>query len=105
VPENDGPRKAVFHPEAEDEYLEAVEYYEREAPAVVEAFRDEVMRTVTFIERFPDAAPVERGTIRRKLLKRFEYEVYFAVEPDRLRILALAHQKRRPGYWTDRLTR
>ena len=34
-----------------------------------------------------------------------EFKIYFAVEPDRLRIVAVAHQKRRPGYWTDRLTR
>lgn len=98
------PRKAVFHPEAEAEYLEALEYYEREAPAVVEAFRAEVMRTVAFVEQFPEAAPVERGSVRCKLLKRFEYEIYYAVEPDRFRILAVAHQKRRPGYWVDRLT-
>ncbi len=44
------PRKAVFHPEAEAEYLKALEYYEREAPAVVEVFRAEVMRTVAFVE-------------------------------------------------------
>ena len=97
------PRRAVFHPAAQDEYDEILAYLEVEAPAVVEAFREELMRTVAFIEEHPEAAPVEHGDIRCKLLKRFPYELYYAAEIDRLRVLAVAHQRRRPGYWSDRL--
>lgn len=97
------PRKAVFHPEAQDEYDEIAAYFETEAPAVVEPFREELMRIVAFIEEHPEAAPVERGNVRCKLLMRFQYEIYYAVEPDRLRVLAVAHQKKRPGYWLVRM--
>ena len=96
------PRKAVFHPEAQDEYDEILAYLEIEAPAVVEAFREELIRTVGFIEAHPEAAPVERGSVRCKLLMCFPYELYYVVEPDRLRVVAVAHQRRRPGYWIDR---
>lgn len=105
MPGSGAPRRAVFHPEAEAEFDEALAYYEREAPAVVDAFQYEVMRAVAFIERYPEAAPVERSNVRCKLLRRFEYELYYAVEPDRLRILAVCHQSRRPEYWIDRLNR
>lgn len=65
----------------------------------------EVMRAVDFIGQFPEAAPIDRGNVRCKLIKRFKYELYYAVEPDRLRVLALCHEMRRPGYWVERLTR
>ena len=96
-------RKAVFHPASQDEYDEILAHLGAEAPAVVEAFREELIRTVAFIEEHPEAATVERGRVRRKLLMRFPHELYYVVEPDRLRVLAVAHQKRRPGYWMDRL--
>ena len=96
------PRKAVFHPDARDEFNEILAYFETEAPAVVEPFREELMRIVAFIEEHPEAAPLERENVRCKLLMRFQYEVYYAVEPDRLRILAVAHQKKRPLYWLER---
>jgi plasmid stabilization system protein ParE len=105
VPGSDAPRRAVFHPEAAAEFDEAMAYYEHEAPAVVDAFESEVMRTVVFVEQFPEAAPIDRGNVRCKLITRFKYELYYAVEPDRLRVLALCHEKRRPGYWVERLAR
>ncbi len=97
------PRRAVFHPASQDEFDEILAYLGAEAPAVVEAFREEMIRTVAFIEEHPEAAAVERGDVRRKLLMRFPYELYYVAEPDRLRVLAVAHQRRRPGYWMDRL--
>jgi hypothetical protein len=36
-------------------------------------------------------------------MRRFPYELYYAVEPDRLLVLAVPHQRRRPGYWIDRI--
>ena len=96
------PRRAVVHPEAQDGYDEILAYLEIEAPAVVEAFQEELIRTVGFIEAHPEAAPAERASVRCKLLMRFPYELYYVVEPDRLRVLAVAHQRRRPGYWIDR---
>ena len=103
VSDSAGPRRAVFHPASQDEYDEILAYLGAEAPAVVEAFREEMIRTVAFIEEHPEAASVERGGVRCKLLRRFPYELYYVVERHLLRVLAVAHQKRRPGYWMDRL--
>jgi plasmid stabilization system protein ParE len=54
------------------------------------------------ISEFPDAAPVIRGQIRKKLIAKFPYSVIYSVHPDEIRILAVAHQKRRPFYWRSR---
>ena len=50
------PGKALFHPEAETEYLEALAYYRLHALGVVEAFETDVRDAVAFIERHPEGA-------------------------------------------------
>ena len=96
------PAKARFHPEAQAEYLEVIAYLGIHAPSAVEPFAADVQDAVRFIEIHPEGAPVERGSVRCKLLRRFPYEIYYSREADSIRILAVAHQRRRPGYWVDR---
>ena len=36
---------------------------------------------------------------RRRVLRRFPYSIFYVVDPDVIIIVALAHHKRRPGYW------
>ncbi len=43
--------------------------------------------------------------VRRSLLKKFPYAVVFIVMAEEIRILAVAHGRRRPGYWRARMTR
>ena len=94
--------KAEFLPEAEEEFREAVRYYETEAPGVGLRFVTEVRRGITFITENPYAAAgVGRG-IRRKVLNHFPYSLLYAVESELIVIVAVAHQKRRPRYWWGR---
>lgn len=65
-------------------------------------FLAEVQRAENQIIANPNAAPKIRGDIRRKLLRRFPYALMYANEPDRIRVVAAAHSKRRPFYWWDR---
>ena len=46
---------------------------------------------------------VHRRGVRRKVLRRFPYNLYYVIASDMIRILAVGHQSRRPRYWTDRL--
>lgn len=46
--------------------------------------------------------PVELA-VRRLAVKRFPYHVFYLEAPEELRILAVAHDRREPGYWTIRL--
>jgi toxin ParE1/3/4 len=57
---------------------------------------------VTHIQEHPQASPVIIEDIRRKVLRRFPYSIIFSIKPDRIRILAIANQKRRPFYWRGR---
>lgn len=97
--------KSEFLPEAAEEFREAVLYYENEAPGVGLWLVAEVRKGVTFITEHPYASVDVGGGIRRKVLNHFPYNLLYAVEPELIVIIAVAHQKRRPRYWRERLER
>ncbi|HYV42548.1 MAG TPA: type II toxin-antitoxin system RelE/ParE family toxin [Thermoanaerobaculia bacterium] len=91
-----------FNPEARAEFAEASRYYQ-ERSGSGEALEEEVRRAVRMILEFPESSPVVTAEgARRKNLRRFPYSLYYLIEPDVIRIMAVAHQSRLPGYWTDR---
>jgi plasmid stabilization system protein ParE len=97
-------RKYGFHPEARAELLAAARYYKAGVPLAARRFKSEVGRAIRFILAYPEASPaVGREGARRKLLSHFPYDLIYLLESDRIRVVAVAHQKRRPGYWTSRL--
>jgi plasmid stabilization system protein ParE len=59
-------------------------------------------RAVEFVRVNPEAGTPIRGAIRRWLIRRFPYSVIYREEESRIYILAVAHQRRRPEYWSDR---
>lgn len=96
-------RPVTFHPAAEAEVVEAAQYYEDQSPGLGPALIRAVERAVEQIAAGPEASPKIGRRVRRKLLHRFPYSLIFAAYPDRLRIVAVAHHKRRPLYWRSRL--
>jgi toxin ParE1/3/4 len=92
-----------FLPEADEEFREAVRYYENQAPGVGLRFVAEVRKGVTFITENPFAAAAVGSGIRRKALNHFPYSLLYAVEPELVVIVAVAHHRRRPRYWLGRL--
>jgi hypothetical protein len=71
-----------FFPEADEEFREAVRFYENEAPGVGLRFVAEVRKGVTFITENPYAAVVAGSGIRRKVLNHFPYSLLYAVESE-----------------------
>lgn len=94
--------RLLFSPEAKHEFEDARQYYEAQLPGLGNEFRDEIRAALLRIRRWPLAFPVERDTIRRAVLGRFPYKLMYSVEPDTIYVIAVAHQHRKPDYWTDR---
>lgn len=96
-----------FHSEAADEYLAATRYYlDHASPLVAAAFVAEIEAAIQTLLAYPTTWPViEEPQIRRYLLTRFPYSIYYRWEPerDRVSIYAVMHLSRRPSYWLDRL--
>jgi len=96
-------RKVTFHEDAETEMNEAARYYEERALGLGMSFLDAIEEAVDQVLANPEAYQLVGDDVRHKILRRFPYSVLYAIEPDRIRVMAVAHQKRRPGYWCYRL--
>lgn len=96
-----------FLPEAEAELHAAAEWHDDRA-ALGDELTAEVQAVVTKIVEMPGAFAPARGVrasvgAREAVVKRFPYRVIFVELAEELRVIALAHTRRRPGYWRDRL--
>lgn len=94
-----------FHPKAETELIEEAVYYERRVPGLGERFEAEVRRATGFLLEHPEIGTPAIPRLRKFALNRFPFTLYYSVTPDVLRIEAVAHQSRRPGYWRSRVPR
>jgi plasmid stabilization system protein ParE len=95
--------KARFEPAARKEFLCAVRWYADEAGATVASrFHDDVRNAVQRLLENPMSGALVSHGLRRHLLHRYPYTIYYRAEPRVLRIIAIAHQSRRPGYWSGR---
>lgn len=92
----------AFHPEAQDEFEEAVLYYEGCEPGLGWDFALEVRETIQNVITFPRTWPALEGDVRRCLTHRFPYGVLYSIEGDAVLILAVMHLHRDPGYWKGR---
>ncbi len=93
----------IFHPEAEAEFLNAVDYYEACKINLGYDFSIEVYSTIENIFSFPKAWPILENDIRRCQTRRFPYGIVYAQEGDEIVILAVMHLHRDPDYWKGRL--
>ena len=83
--------------------LASARFYEERATGLGIDFLAAVEETKRRIEPFPEAGPIERGSIRKRLVLGFPFTVLYENQPDRVFIAAVMHQHRRPGYWKHRL--
>jgi toxin ParE1/3/4 len=95
-------KSVIFHPLAEQELLDAVSYYEQQEAGLGLDYLGEVEHAVNFLVRYPEAGGKVRGTVRRLTFPKFPYSLLYRVVEEQIRVLALAHHKRKPQYWVDR---
>jgi plasmid stabilization system protein ParE len=97
-----------FDDEADAEYRLAGRWYEARREHLGIEFFDAVDAAIDRIVAAPQAGSPVRGlppdlTVRRRAVMRFPYHVVYMELETHIRILAIAHDRRRPGYWHDRL--
>jgi hypothetical protein len=91
-----------FHPEAEMEFNEAINYYENIESGLGYDFALEVHSAIKRSVEFPKAWVALDGDIRRSLVKRFPYGILYSEENDGIFILAVMNLHREPWYWKKR---
>jgi toxin ParE1/3/4 len=94
-----------FLPPAEEEMTEASLFYEAASPGLGDDFLDDVQRVIEAVREYPQLGPGVGGKLRRALLRRFPFSLIYSVETGAILVVAVAHHRRRPGYWKERLDR
>jgi toxin ParE1/3/4 len=90
---------------AEEEMTEAALFYEEQAKGLGAEFLDDVERAIIRLLDNPEFGPVVSADLRRSLLSRFPFSLIYAIEPQGILIVAVAHQRMRPYYWSERIKR
>lgn len=96
------------HPAARAEYLDAVAWYDGQEVGLGDRLADDFDGGVDFVRAWPDAAPPYRDhqrvpLIRRKSTDVFPFSIVYFILQGQIVIVAYSHEKRRPGYWRNRL--
>jgi len=95
-------RSVAFHPDAQEEFIAAARYYETQAENLGLDFISAVEATYRRLVTFPESGRAFGSRLRRVLVPGFPYGLIYRAERDLLLIVAVAHVRRRPGYWRSR---
>jgi toxin ParE1/3/4 len=96
-------KPVLFHHDAVGEIDDAMAYYESRRTGFGISFLAEVERGIQLIQQHPQRWAVYKNTVFRKYsLRRFPYVIYYFELDHCIWIAAVVHQKRKPGYWSQR---
>ena len=91
-----------LHPDATAEARAAFLWYFERNPSAANAFIAELDQAVREIRNAPERWPRHLQGTRKFLFRRFPYSVIYRITDAAIQVIAVAHQRRRPGYWKTR---
>ncbi|HEB98547.1 MAG TPA: type II toxin-antitoxin system RelE/ParE family toxin [Thiotrichales bacterium] len=94
-------RRVEFHPLATSEAETAADWYAQRNPQAARAFLKELTHSIEMIREAPERWP-RFGKARRYLMSSFPFSIVYRSKGTAIEIVAIAHHKRRPGYWRSR---
>jgi len=93
----------VFHPDAEEEFNKAIDYYEELQNGLSARFANEVYLTIQRILSFPKAWSILEDDIRRCLCNKFPFGIIYYQQDQTIVILAVMELHQDPNYWKSRV--
>jgi len=91
-----------LHPGAEGEANNARSWYAERSASAADAFLAELDAAMLAISEAPLRWPRIYGSCRRFPMHKFPFSVIYAVRRDFVEVMAVAHYRRKPGYWRVR---
>ena len=88
--------------EAEADIAEAYQYYEECRPGLGKDFTHCIDESISRIEKNPRQYKIIGKGIRRALVKRFTYGLFYTLDDNKIVVLAVAHARRNPKHWQSR---
>jgi plasmid stabilization system protein ParE len=94
--------RLVWHPAAVDEFLAAVGWYEQQRPGLGTEFAAACRSALAVIRDRPQVFRLVHGDVRRVLLRRFPYAIFYRYREAELLVVAVMHERRDPRRWQER---
>jgi toxin ParE1/3/4 len=95
-------KQITFHHAAHAELLEAIQHYKGISPGLAALFVENVNADLQLIYDNPEAFQRVDLDLRQLPLGKFPYSLFYALEHNIIRVVAVAHHKRKPGFWKNR---
>ena len=80
------------------EIEDAKEYYNLQNSTLGDTFKNDIKKNIESIKRFPNLYPNITNNMRRCVLHRFPYSIFYAITNSTILVLSVAHQHRKPFY-------
>ena len=93
----------IFRPAAAADVEDAFRWYEARHDGLGDEFLEVVRATLESVRAHPESAPVMHRDIRRQLLRRFPYGLFYSVVRGQVVVVACFHAQRNPRVWRSRL--
>jgi plasmid stabilization system protein ParE len=94
--------RLIVRPLAAEDIERAAHWYEGQAQGLGEEFLDVLGRRLADIVAAPERFPRVSARLRRAMLNRFPYAVFFTVTDDTIQVVACMHGRRHPARWLRR---
>src|SRR5271165_223009 len=91
-----------FHPQAEQEYLTSLGWYRDRSRIAAANFETAFVQAVERIREAPQRWPIYFREFRKYILRQFPFSIVYREFSTEVVVFAVAHGRRRPGYWRGR---
>lgn len=95
--------RLALHSGAQTDVAQAANWYEEQQPELGNEFLDELDHLLTRMAENPMQFPEVESGVRRGLLRRFPFGVYFVRNRNRVEVIAVLHLHRNPRTWRGRM--
>jgi len=94
--------KIEFHPDAESEFWESVNWYEEEKELLGHVFANTIREALFVVQQKPNLFPKVLGERRKATVRSFPFVIIYEVSYETIYILAIFHTHRDPKSWAER---
>ncbi len=100
------PAAVIIHRLAANEYREIRQWYRERSGTAADRVKKNIFAAIERIADNPQSGPDWRGIARFYKVRRYPYVIYYEIiDPNLVLVLAIAHERRRQGYWLRRIAR
>ena len=92
----------IVQPEAQLDINDAYVWYEERLSGLGAEFLDAIEEALLLASRDPEIFQRVHRSMRRALIHRFPYGIFYTIEPGRMVVLAVMHTARHPSKWKQR---